>query len=115
MPIHPSNAALYGPNWVTISLEVRTRAGWRCEGSPAYPDCRAEQDHPHTFTGSLVVLTVAHLDHDPANNGTSGDRPNLKARCQRCHLNYDRAHHLRNAHESRRARKALGDLFEETA
>jgi len=115
MPIRPETAALYGPDWVAISLEVRTRAGWRCEGSPAYPNCRAEQGLTHPDTGSTVVLTVAHLDHDPANNGTPGNRQNLRCWCQRCHLNYDRVLHTRNAHESRRARKALGDLFEESA
>ena len=115
MPIKSETAALYGPDWTEISLEVRERAGWRCEGSPAYPRCRAAHHCPHPDTGSTVVLTVAHLDHDPANNGAPGDRPNLRAWCQRCHMNYDRALHLRNANESRRARKALGDLFEETA
>lgn len=91
------------------------RAGYRCEGSPEHPACRAWNGEPHPDTGSLVVLTVAHLDHDPANNGESGNRPNLKALCQRCHLNHDRATHLRNAHKTRRARKALGDLFKVNA
>lgn len=39
-----------------------------------------------------IILTVAHLDHDESNN----DYFNLKALCQRCHLNYDRKNnHLR--------------------
>lgn len=37
-----------------------------------------------------IVLTIAHLDHDPENHEVSLDR--LKALCQRCHLNYDREH-----------------------
>ncbi len=37
----------------------------------------------------IIVLTVAHLDHDPDNHDVADDR--LKALCQRCHLNYDRA------------------------
>lgn len=38
-----------------------------------------------------VVLTIAHLDHDTSHN----DYSNLKALCQRCHLNYDKEHHKR--------------------
>lgn len=54
-----------------------------------------------------IVLTVAHLDHQPENN----DRTNLRALCQRCHLTYDAAHHARNAAATRRGRRAAGDLF----
>ena len=89
MPIRPENKRRYPPDWPQISLEVRERAGWVCEGSPAYPDCRAVNSDPHPVTGSRVVLTVAHLDHTPENVGEPGNRPNLKAWCQRCHLTYD--------------------------
>lgn len=41
MPIRPENRARYPKDWKAISLEVREAAGWRCEGSPAWPDCRA--------------------------------------------------------------------------
>jgi hypothetical protein len=33
-----------------------------------------------------IVLTIAHLDHDIENN----DYSNLKALCQKCHLDYDK-------------------------
>jgi 5-methylcytosine-specific restriction endonuclease McrA len=36
-----------------------------------------------------IVLTVAHLDHDISNN----DYSNLKALCQRCHLDHDKEQH----------------------
>ena len=36
-------------------------------------------------TAIKVVLTIAHLDHDVANN----DYGNLRALCQRCHNRYD--------------------------
>jgi len=108
MPIRPENRARYPADWKAISLEVRAAAGWRCEGSPAYPDCRAFNAEEHPVTRSKVVLTVAHLDHQPENVGTPGDRPNLKAWCQRCHLSYDAPHHAANARETRR-RKAAGD------
>lgn len=115
MPIRPENRARYPKDWKAISLEVREAAGWRCEGSPAYPDCRAPNAEPHPVTGSKVVLTVAHLDHVPENCGEPGNRPNLKAWCQRCHNTYDMA--KRRAGIAERARQALGvpDLFDEVA
>ena len=36
-----------------------------------------------------IVLTVAHLDHQPSNCADE----NLKALCQKCHLAYDKHHH----------------------
>ena len=48
-----------------------------------------------------IVLTVAHLDHDIANN----DHGNLAALCQRCHLRYDAQHHAKNAKATRKAKK----------
>jgi 5-methylcytosine-specific restriction endonuclease McrA len=112
MPIRPENRARYPKDWAAISLEVRQAARWLCEGSPAYPDCRAENAMPHPVTGSRVVLTVAHLDHIPENVGEPGNRPNLKAWCQRCHNTYDMA--MRRAGIRARAKAAAGqaDMFE---
>lgn len=111
MPIRPSEKARYPKDWKAISREVRERAGNRCEGSPKYPNCRAANGEPHPITGSRVVLTTAHLDHAPENNGEPGDRPNLRAMCQRCHLTYDAAHHARNASATRRAKLGNAELF----
>lgn len=115
MPIRPENKSRYPADWKAISLEVRTAARWRCEGSPAYPDCKAEDGCSHPVTGSVVVLTVAHLDHIPENVGEPGNRPNLKAWCQRCHNTYDMP--KRRAGIAQRAREAIGccDLFDEGA
>lgn len=55
-----------------------------------------------------VVLTIMHLDNDPRNNALE----NLAAGCQRCHNIHDAPHRKRNAHETRRARRAARDLFE---
>lgn len=109
MPLSAEKRALYPDDWPEVSLRIRERAGNRCEGSPGhYPDCRAENGKAHPVTGSLVVLTVAHLNHDPADC-----RPeNLRAMCQRCHLTYDAKHHAENARQTRRRRMACGDLFE---
>lgn len=89
----PMDRSKYPPNWGEISWQVRNEAGWRCEGSPMYPDCRAAHRQPHPVTGSEVILTVAHLDHNPMNN----ERWNLRAMCQRCHLAYDRGIHALHA------------------
>jgi len=82
----PIDYSKYPPNWLTeIRPAILERANNRCEGSPAYPDCRAENGKLHPETGSKVVLTIAHLNHDITDN-----RPeNLRAWCQRCHLIYD--------------------------
>ena len=106
MPIRAENRARYPKDWSAISLEVRERAEWRCEGSPAYPDCRAQNGEPHPATGSKVVLTVAHLNHVPEDCGEPGDRPNLKAWCQRCHNTYDLP--MRRQGIVARARAAMG-------
>lgn len=55
-----------------------------------------------------IVLTVAHLNHQPEDC-----RPeNLKHLCQRCHNRYDREHRRKNAAATIRGKKALGDLFQ---
>jgi hypothetical protein len=106
MPIRKSERGKYPAGWHAISAGIKTRAGNRCEGSPQYPDCRAVNGEPHPVTGSRVVLTVGHLNHEP-----SDCRPeNLKAWCQRCHLTYDAAHHAANARQTRREKLRNGEL-----
>ncbi len=124
MPIKPENKARYPNNWPAIRMAIAIRSGNCCEGSPAYPKCRAENDKPHPETGSNVVLTVAHLDHQPENCDGLELRPidfplralpkkdsNLRHWCQRCHLTYDAPHHAINASATRKKGKAIGDLF----
>jgi len=82
MPINLEN---YHPKWTLIVRMIRRRSGNRCEGSPAYPDCRAIHGRLHPVTGSIVILTTAHLDQDIKNNRFS----NLRHWCQRCHLKHD--------------------------
>lgn len=111
MPIRPENRARYPNDWKAISLEVRQAAGWRCEGSPAFPACRAANAEPHPSTGATVVLTVAHLDHVPENVGTPGNRPNLRAWCQRCHNTYDLPKRREGMTARAKAERAWSDLF----
>ena len=40
MPIKPENRARYPKDWKAIVAQVRERSGDKCEGSPAFPDCR---------------------------------------------------------------------------
>ncbi len=99
MPIKPENRERYPPHWRELVALVRARSGDCCEGSPGfYPDCRAANGEPHPVTGSLVVLTTAHLDHVPEHC----DLENLRHMCQRCHLTYDAQHHAETAYMTRR-------------
>ncbi len=101
MPIKKENLKLYPDDWKQIRLRILERADNRCEGSPKYPDCRARNHEPHPDTGSRVVLTLAHLDHNPENC----DESNLRAWCQRCHNQYDAPRRAKNAAETRRKKK----------
>lgn len=98
------NMADYHPDWPSISRQIREQAGQRCEGTPRHPECRAENGQRHPETGSRVVLTVAHMSHDKSDN----DPANLRALCQRCHLDWDLPHHMSNARRTR-AEKRRGD------
>lgn len=107
-PIRPENVRRYPADWQEIRQRILDRAGNRCEGSPDYPDCRADNYRPHPVTGSPVVLTIGHLDHVPEHCADD----NLRAWCQRCHLTYDRDHHAKTAYRTRREGKAL-DMFDD--
>jgi hypothetical protein len=104
MPILKENRRLYpgggiaSREWKAIREAIRQRAGNRCEGSPKYPDCRAEGGQPHPRTGKLVRLTTAHLDHNPRNSVPD----NLRCWCEICHNTYDGA----NRAKTRARRKA---------
>lgn len=121
MPIRPENLDRYPRHWPWIRTQILERAGHRCEGSPDFPQCRVRNYELHPETGSRVVLTVAHLDHIPENcDGIEHGQPapavadsNLRAWCQRCHLNYDALHHAQTRYVSSRAGRSLGDLFDE--
>src|SRR5690242_19453067 len=103
----PMKREEYPDNWEEISFAVRfVRAKHRCEW------CGAVNGDQHPVTGSMVMLTVAHLGVDKP-DGTPGDkhdkmdcRPeNVAALCQRCHLNYDRADHLEQQAANRQLKR----------
>ena len=77
----------YPAEWSEIAAAVKEMAGWRCErcGHPhETPSARVQCDGPctHVEDGKQRVLTVHHLDMDPANCQLN----NLVALCQSCHL-----------------------------
>lgn len=92
----------YPHNWLSeIVPAIRRRSGNMCEGSPKYPACRAANGELHPDTGSKVVLTTAHMDHDKDNNyydpvDANAPGNNLRHLCQRCHLMHDIQQHIVN-------------------
>ena len=92
----PVDWSLYPTNWKDIRRQILDRACHRCEF------CGAANYEPHPITGSKVVLTIAHLDHDTMNNSPE----NLKSLCQKCHLTHDAKLHATHAAETRRAKQA---------
>jgi 5-methylcytosine-specific restriction endonuclease McrA len=92
----PINYKDYHPKWTLISRLIRfKRAGNKCEWCPAINYL------PHPITGSKVVLTVAHIDHDKTNNRFK----NLAALCQKCHLKHDLQQHILNRKYGRNWKK----------
>lgn len=55
----------------------------------------------------MIVLTIAHLDHQPENCADD----NLRAWCQRHHLAYDADHHKANAYRTLKDKACTDDLF----
>jgi len=130
----------YPPDWPAISKAVRARAAsaepaGRCEcegecgtdhaaedldigdGMTPEPEARCIRRQGDPLGGYRVVLTVAHLWRGPcaahhAAGIKCGDPSHLKAMCQRCHLAYDRPHHIARSRRTRHGRKASGDLFD---
>lgn len=117
MPISKENKMLYPQNWKEISKHRRfVVAGNRCEfcgvenyakgywmdGEFVVTGNGNKPDYPAYKKIIRIVLTTAHLDHNPQNN----DDDNLRALCQRCHLIHDLSQHIRN----RRLRKLKGQL-----
>lgn len=111
MPIKPENKQRYPRNWWSIRAAILDRSNGFCEGSPLYPDCRAQHGARHPITGSKVILTVAHMDQTPENCTPE----NLRALCQRCHLTFDarwrRTQRPPEAHPSRRLTNFNGNAY----
>lgn len=102
MPISRENASRYPKDWALRSYFVRfVRARGRCEW------CGAEHGRPHPETGSIVILTTAHVFDD---RPEAASLLNLAALCQKCHNGHDA-----KARAARRRAKRFaeqGRLFE---
>ena len=135
MPIKPENRDRYPKDWPTIRQRILARARHRCEqeGCTAVhrelgywrdgawvPLPRALREAGYERAGQIVacsdgpdikiimiVLTIAHLDHQPENCADD----NLRAWCQRHHLAYDAQHHKESAYATRKAKANTMDLF----
>jgi hypothetical protein len=81
------------PNRLLVARYVRNeRETWHeHEHSSNCLAAPCADDEPPGSKVVRVVLTIAHLDHDPTNNAPA----NLRAFCQRCHLRHDAAEHAR--------------------
>lgn len=126
MPIKKENGKYYkGKVWKYFRAWALERADNRCQfcrlqnyavvnswrvsqngvGHPTYKAARIARSQIEKTTGVcrliIIVLTIAHLDHNPENNHPD----NLCALCQKCHLNHDKDHHAKNAAETRRRKK----------
>lgn len=101
MPLTPAQRAAYGPGWDQFSRSIREdRAGGQCEcvgqcGSRRHTvhdggRCPARNGQRSPITGSLVVLTTAHL---PGTRLATRDPRDVLALCQLCHLTLDAPQH----------------------
>jgi hypothetical protein len=134
MPIKPENRHRYPADWKQVRERILKRANWRCEhpgcrarhGVTGYWLDARWVDLPASLWAAgakvgdriacadggkikiiKIVLTIAHLDHQPENCADD----NLRAWCQRHHLAYDAKHHVITAAATRRARANTLELF----
>lgn len=127
MPIRKEMKSKYPPRkeWLAIRTRILARAKNCCEFCGVHNHRLGYRDEDGKFRAVMpmecealaldgvktlrIVLTVAHLDHDPTNNADN----NLRALCQRCHLRYDAKEHRYNAAETRGKRRAKSLQFPE--
>jgi hypothetical protein len=98
--------SIYSKEWKAFRTSILERAGNQCEGTPQHPECRAENGKPHPDTGSIVVLTIAHMDQDESHC----DPGRCRALCQKCHNSWDAPHRRVNAAKTRRRKSPQIDL-----
>jgi hypothetical protein len=93
-----SGKGIFGPwmVWAITDAENLVVSDWTDDRREWASVETYDRENPE-FRHIRVVLTVAHLNHEPADNRDE----NLKALCQWCHLIHDLTHH----HESRAHRK----------
>jgi hypothetical protein len=106
--IMPWRRSDYPADWAAIRVTMLARARGRCEGTPLSPNCEAVAYEDHPQTGSLVILTMAHLCRC---NPLCGEPSHLRMLCQRCHNSLDADTRARHASTTRRKQQeAQGQL-----
>ncbi len=93
--MRPEHAKRYPDDWKAISKRLREdRAGFQCEctgqcGLHRGRRCVERHLEKAEFAFGVVVLTTAHMNHQPEDCRDE----NLVVMCNRCHLRYDRFFH----------------------
>lgn len=78
------------PNYALIYRPEKGSSKWELAPVGHASDALALDGHKLI----KIILTIAHLNHDKENFDVKDEE--LKALCQRCHLNYDRSRHSEN-------------------
>ncbi len=103
----------------TDDIDGETVPVWRFADAPVYdetyhgvngrpiPGANWDTFEANTAGPVKVILTVAHLDHQPENCA----RDNLRALCQRCHNAYDAPMRAAGIAQRKRDAMAVRDLF----
>ena len=123
MPIKEENKKLYPANWNEIREAILKRANNRCEFCGVENHIKGFRTKSGQFLRTdnnelnariaeclhhkifKIVLTIAHLDHNPKNNSPE----NLRALCQKCHLNYDKKHHAETRRKTLQKKKEINN------
>lgn len=118
MPIRKELKIYYPVNWQEISSRIRFQiAGGRCEhcrakhGMYRVGDWMIDESALHMIPSHYkpvrIILSAAHLEHDP----TKSEDEHLAALCQRCHLRHDARHHVQNRRSNLEAGAGQQRLF----
>lgn len=131
----PIDYSLYPKDWRVIRLRILERAQHKCEfcGVPNHIEVMRDNEGKwlpadealdqmekmpywrfceiwgRTQTPTKIVLTIAHIDHDIANNSDD----NLKALCQKCHLAHDTEQRSQSRKRNRDKKIGQKRMFEE--
>jgi len=95
----PINKKDYPYNWKKLVIEVKKRAGDKCE-------LCGIKNYSTNPRGKQVILTIHHIDRNKKNNKLI----NLIALCQKCHLRLDLEMHMENAKKTRQTKKGEREL-----
>jgi 5-methylcytosine-specific restriction endonuclease McrA len=126
MAFHPRD---YHPQWQDVRRQILDQADHCCEfcgvkngaqgardRSGAWHDWPKDESYNSTDGSALfgedgcpepirIVLTIAHLCWETCQDKRCTEPTHLRALCQRCHLNWDRRHHLAVQAANRALRK----------